>query len=182
MATSATTKNTRPDDQSDPDDRTRPNGQRADDATPQASDAAQVSDTARDATAAPTAALGQLLRQGQDDALRTARVWTGLLTMMNPVALLGARMADEPGDLEDRDDRPRGDAMFPARAFTDGAFEILGTALATQRRYVDEALSTQRRYVDQMLGTQRQLVGQALDAGATLAALTRAQHRRGPGL
>lgn len=171
MASSTTPRNTRPGEQPDADDQARPNGQRADQTTSRAG--APVDEVTRDATAAPIAAVGQILRQSQDGALRTARMWKQLFALLNPAALLAA--PDERGE---RDDRLGEGAVFPARAFADGAFEMVATVLATQRRYVDQVIATQRRYVDQVLGTQRQLVGQLLDAGEGVAATTRAQVAR----
>jgi hypothetical protein len=168
MASSAQTKNARPDEQPDTDDRARPNGHHADETTARAE--APADDAAREATAAPTAPVGAILRQGQDGALRTARMWAELFRLMNPVALVGATVADEPADVrhpEDRLGRLGEVAVSSAVSWSDNAFDTIATALATQRRFVDEVLVVQRRYVDQVLGTQRRLVGQLLGAAAT---------------
>lgn len=187
MATSTTTKALRADEQPDTDEPARPNGQQAEQTTAQAG--APVGEAAGDTTAAPVAAVGQILRQSQDGALRTARMWTQLFALMNPVALLAAPA--EPGEVGDGDDRLGEGAVFPARAVADAGFEMVATVVATQRRNVDEVLATQRRYVDQLLGTQhrppmvghpaqildqhRPPVGQGLHAFAHAAAGTPAR-------
>lgn len=137
----------------------RTNGGRSDDRVGER--AGRVAEQARESAQGATAAVGQLVRRGQDDALRAARLWTELLTRSNPLTLLTGRSDETGPDAAGSGTGAEVAAGFPAAAWAEGAFELVKTTLATQRRFVDQVLSA-----------QRQLVAQFLDAGASIATAT----------
>lgn len=159
MATSAQTRNPRPDgDQSGAGSGS--NGQQADET------AAQVGEQAR-ATAVETATLvPAMMRQTQDGVLRSVQLWTELMTRLTPFAVLNPAHGDDQRDADPRgDDVPRADrAGLPARAWMDGVFDTAEMLLANQRHYID-----------QVLAAQRMVVGEFLDAAT--APVTRGQRR-----
>lgn len=143
----------------DPPPRARPNGHKAD-------PAAQAGEQATQAAVETTDAMTALARQSQDNAQRWVRTWTGMAAQLNPLALAGAARGPGAGRPEGAPAGPE-PLVFPARAWVEGGFEMLTTMLATERDYVDQVLAAQRR-----------LIGQFLDAGAAVAAATRAEVAR----
>lgn len=121
-------------------------------------------------TAPPAAADGhleQIARQAQDGALRAVRVWTELCTRA-PMAVLGAaRTAPQQNGGADgtAGDQPEdAPVAWSGRAWSDVGFDLFATALAGQRRLVDQTLSTQRNLVGQLCDT----AGGLAAAGARL--------------
>lgn len=141
MSTQPQTKGPRPDEQQAPNPPSRPNGQRGEES------AAQITEHVRDASVDATDAVQEIVRQSQDGVVRSIRMWSEMMARTNPIGLFLQRTDDQ---------------VLPMRAAVDGAFEVVETLLATQRRYVD-----------QLLATQHHLAGQLVDTVASVVAATR---------
>jgi hypothetical protein len=160
MATQSATPSSKtpPDDGPDPrpgsGSNGQPNGPRGDEPT------IELTAHARTIAAETTESVAALLRHSQDATARWTQTWTESMLRFNPLTMLS--VARRGLTAAGRDDPGLEPLLRGTRAWAETGFDIAVAALATQRRYVDQALTV-----------QRQLLGQVLDTSAGLAAATR---------